>query len=203
VEFFTPRDAPTCVNDDFRVYFDEPDLPDGTCETAACRCTDCWRAGRGQDDDVQPPLLVALSQGSWSRPRGGDERAAQARIVHNVERLLRGRWSGLSRFYMEKTLRGEDRFWSARSGKMETLWPELVNTAVFGAMPSLKRVELDSALKRLVAAGRVVVVDPSHLFRWAAHARSQEAQEARRATEARRAAEGKAEPFRAPFETTS
>ena len=97
VEFFGRRETPSCVNDDFRIYFEEPHLPAGTCVTDANRCTGCWRAGHGGADAVRPRLLEVLTD---ARPRparrtDGEMRGLQSRIARNVERLLRARWGPL------------------------------------------------------------------------------------------------------------
>ncbi len=187
VEFFGRREAPTCVNDDFRAYFEEASLPDGTCATDACRCSGCWRAGHGGADAVRPRLLEVLTD---ARPRParrteGEMRGIQSRIARNVERLLRARWGSLTPFYIEKTLRGEDHFYSRRTGKMEPLWPELVNSAVFGSMPSLKRATLDATLAALEAADKVRrVSDDPPRYRYAEHIRTEEARAARAAANA-------------------
>ena len=184
MEFFARRPTPSCVNDDFRAYFDEPDLPPGTCATPDCRCSGCWLAGSGGDDDVRPRLLSALAD---ARLRPGhtvaESRAARARIVSNIERLLRARWGALSRFAIDKTLRGEDRYMNRRSGRMEALWPELVNSAVFGSTPGLRSADLDEALTALIASGRVTLVgDPPGRYRWTGHIRTEAERAAWRAS---------------------
>jgi RecQ family ATP-dependent DNA helicase len=186
VEFFGRRETPSCVNDDFRIYFEEPHLPAGTCVTDANRCTGCWRAGHGGADAVRPRLLEVLTD---ARPRparrtDGEMRGLQSRIARNVERLLRARWGPLTPFYIEKTLRGEDHFFSRRSGTMEPLWPELVNSAVFGSMPSLKRADLAAALTALEGADRIRLVaeDPPR-YRYAEHLRTEETRAARAAAQ--------------------
>ena len=181
VEFFGRRESPTCVNDDFRLYFEEPTLPEGTCSTDASRCSGCWRAGHGGADAVRPRLLEVLTD---ARPRParrteGEMRGLQSRIGRNVERLLRARWGSLTPFLIEKTLRGEDHFYSRKTGKMEPLWPELVNSAVFGAMPSLKRADLDATIVALEAADKVRrVAGDMPRFRYVEHIRTEEARAA-------------------------
>jgi Rad3-related DNA helicase/DNA polymerase III epsilon subunit-like protein len=189
VSFFSRRPTPTCVNDDFREYFGVPDLPPGTCATDLCRCSGCWLAGRGGPDAVRPRLLATLTD---ARPRparlsAGELRGAHGRIARNVERLLRARWGALSVFAIEKTLRGEDHFYSRRSGRMEPLWPDLVNSAVFGVMPALRTADLEAALEALVAADRVRRVgDGQPRYRYAEHVRTEEARAAWAAAKASR-----------------
>jgi Rad3-related DNA helicase len=187
VEFFGRRDTPTCVNDDFRLYFEEAGLPEGTCSSDANRCSGCWRAGHGGADAVRPRLLEVFTD---ARPRParrteGEMRGLQSRIARNVERLLRARWGALTPFAIEKTLRGEDHFYSRRTGKMEPLWPDLVNSAVFGSMPSLRRTNLEVTLVALEAADKVRrVVDDPPRYRYAEHVRTEGARAARSAARA-------------------
>lgn len=186
VEFFGRRESPTCVNDDFRIYFEEPELPEGTCATDANRCTGCWRAGHGGADAVRPHLLEVLTDARPRSPRRteGETRGFHGRIARNVERLMRARWGAMTAFYVEKTLRGEDHFYSRRSGKMEPLWPELVNSAVFGSMPSLKRADLAAALTALEDADKIRrVADDPPRYRFVEHIRSEEGRAAREATQ--------------------
>jgi hypothetical protein len=179
VEFFSRRPAPTCVNDDFRAYFEEAALPPGTCATDACRCSGCWLAGHGGPDAVRPTLLPVLTGARARRPArqtAGELRGVAGRIARNVERLLRARWGSLTAFPIEKTLRGEDHYFSRRSGKMEPLWPELVNSAVFGSMPGLRRPDLAAALDALEAADRIRrVADDPPKYRYTEHIRTEEA----------------------------
>jgi RecQ family ATP-dependent DNA helicase len=160
VTFLTKQEVPTCVNDDFRAYFQEKELPANTCSTDENRCSGCWWAGQGAFDAVRPVLLEVLTD---RRPRparaGADARGVQSRVAKNIERLLRGRSGGLSEFIMAKTLRGEDHYWSKRAGKMQALWPELVNTAVFGAIPSLRPEDMTAALGALVKADKIRLLD--------------------------------------------
>lgn len=178
VGFFQRRKEPCCVNDEFREYFEEPSLPDGVCTTAECRCSGCWRAGRGADGEVLPALLAALTD-HVVRPSErtvSDRRAAAARASRNVERLLRARWGALGAGAIAKTLRGEDHWYSKRTRQRKPLWPDLVNTAVFGSMPGLRKDDLATALKALVASGRVTEVDGR--YRLADHIRAEEARAA-------------------------
>lgn len=182
VGFFQRREEPGCVNNEFREYFEEPSLPDGVCATAECRCSGCWRAGRGSDGDVRPPLLAALTDhvARPGRRTVSDQRAAAARAARNIERLLRARWGALGAWAIAKTLRGEDHWYSKRTGRMEPMWPELVNTAVFGSMPGLRNDDLAAALEALVASGRVTEVDNLR-YRLTDHVRADEARTARAA----------------------
>lgn len=186
VEFFGRRDTPTCVNDDFRLYFEEPVLPSGTCSTDANRCSGCWRAGHGGVDAIRPRLLEVLTD---ARPRPtrrteGETRGLQSRIGRNVERLLRARWGSLTPFLIEKTLRGEDHFYSRKTGTTEPLWPELVNSSVFGAMPSLKRADLEATIVALEAADKVRrIAGDMPRYRYAEHSRTEEARAARAAAQ--------------------
>lgn len=180
VGFFTRREEPGCVNDEFREYFEEPTLPAGVCETPECRCSGCWRAGRIADGDVRPPLLAALTD-HLARPAArtaGDHRAAAARASRNIERLLRSRWGALRAWAIAKTLRGQDHWYSKRTARMEPMWPELVDSAVFGSMPGLRDDDLAAALEALVASGRVTEVDAGR-FRLTDHIRADEARTAR------------------------
>jgi ATP-dependent DNA helicase RecQ len=157
ISFFTRRERPGCVNDDFRAYFEARDLPAGTCASDAVRCSGCWLRGEGGETAIRPPLLVSLTDARPHGRRGAAEaKVRESRIVRQVERLLRTRRGGLAAYYMEKTLRGEDHFWSAKTGRMEPLWPELVNSASFGVMPGLRREDLGAALDAMRAAGRLV-----------------------------------------------
>ena len=182
MEFFSRRPAPTCGNDDFRAYFEETSLPPDTCAADVCRCSGCWLAGHGGPDAVRPPLLTVLTDARARRPAhqtAGELRGVAGRIARNVERLLRGRWGALTAFPIEKTLRGEDHFFSRRSGKMEPLWPELVNSAVFGSMPGLRRPDLEAALAALEAADRIRrVADDPPKYRYAEHIRTEQARAA-------------------------
>jgi ATP-dependent DNA helicase RecQ len=158
--FFSPGAAKPCVNDDFRVYFEEPDLPPGTCGTDRRLCSGCWRAGKGSG--ATPALLAALTD-ARARPKPGENaRLVQSRITRHVRRLLRIRRTPLGRFLIEKTLRGDDPYWSPVRKQMVPLWPELANSAVFGAIPALRRVDLDAVLAVLVAVGEATLIENDH-----------------------------------------
>ncbi|MGD0019965.1 MAG: DEAD/DEAH box helicase [Candidatus Limnocylindrales bacterium] len=166
VRFFDRGPEPGCVNSAFAAYFEEPSLPEGTCATDAVRCSGCWLAGHGGIAAVRPALLRTLTDAQPRPTRTtADARAIASRAARNIERLMRGRSGGLSRFHMFKTLRGEDRFWSKRTGRMEPLWPELTNSAVFGAMPSLRDADLDAAVAALVAADHIRLVPEINAYR--------------------------------------
>jgi RecQ family ATP-dependent DNA helicase len=197
VEFFSRRETPTCVNDDFRAYFEAEGLPEGTCETPANRCSGCWRAGKGAEGDARPLLHGVLTDARPRRAalREGELRGVQSRIVRNVERLLRARWSGLSAFHIEKTLRGEDHYWSQRADGMQPLWPELVNSAVFGSMPSLGTPDLKAALDAMVAADKLRLTADEHpRYRSVEHVRSAETRATRNSAAAAAAGPPAARP---------
>lgn len=180
VGFFTRHEEPGCVNDEFREYFEESTLPNGVCATPDCRCSGCWRAGRIADGDIRPPLLATLTD-HVARPAArtvGDHRAAAARASRNIERLLRARWGSLGAWAIAKTLRGQDHWYSKRTGRMEPMWPELVDSAVFGSMPGLRDDDLAAALEALVASGRVTEVETGR-YRLTEHIRAEEARSAR------------------------
>jgi hypothetical protein len=81
---------------------------------------------------------------------------------------------------MAKTLRGEDHYWSKRAGKMQALWPELVNTAVFGAIPSLRPEDMTAALGALVKADKIRLLDDGFgTYRLTERVVAQEIREAR------------------------
>lgn len=178
IEFFMRKETPTCVNDDFRAYFEVGELPAGTCAKPDVRCSGCWL--RGVTEEPRPPLLQALTDTRPRNRRNADEtRQARARVAANVVRLLRARWWGLPAFFIEKTLRGQDTY-PTKNG-MRQLRPELVNNAVFGAVPDLRREDLAAALDALVAAGRLVV-EPGEYpsYRWSANVEVEAARAARK-----------------------
>ena len=186
------------MNDDFRSYFEEHALPEGTCATDGVRCSGCWRAGLGGEAE-RPALYAVLTDAAprTGRPTEGERRAATGRAARHVERLLRFRWRGLHPAFIYRTLRGTDPYFHKASQTMKPLWPELVATSVFGVMPSISWAELDAALSALVAAGRVVI-DDRGIARHIDHVRRDEARatwaEARAAEAAEAAASGAGSP---------
>ena len=182
IGFFTRKEAPTCVNDDFRAYFEVDELPKGTCAEAEVRCSGCWL--RGATEELRPPLLQALADTRPRNRRSPDEtKQARTRIARDVVSLLRSRWWGLSAFFIEKTLRGQDTY-ATKSG-MRQLRAELVNHAVFGSVPDLRREDLAAALDALVAAARLVL-EPGEYpsYRWSANVEAEVARAARKAAAA-------------------
>jgi ATP-dependent DNA helicase RecQ len=188
VGFFTRPSAPTCVNDDFRRYFEEPTLPEHTCDRDERRCSGCWLLGLDGGAGVPPPLYDALSTArARTHKSAGEVRAGQARTARHLEKLLRARWKPLAPFWMFKTLRGEDSFYSPRAKKMLPLYPELVNSAIYGAQPGLRQPDLDAALASLVASGQVTKTSSApDLYRWSEHLRAEAARAERAAAAAAR-----------------
>lgn len=183
VGFFSrnPR-KPTCVNDDFRGYFEVGDLPDGTCSTDTRRCSGCWLLGH---DGERPATLRTLTDGVSRVPKlsESERKVVVSRATRNIERLLRIRYRGLQPFLISQTLRGQDAYFSKRDNKVVPLYPELVATAVFGSMPSLQREDIDAAIKALVDGGRAVMADGNRV-RLAEHVANDEIRAARAAAKA-------------------
>jgi Rad3-related DNA helicase/DNA polymerase III epsilon subunit-like protein len=179
VEFFTQQPTPSCVNDDLRAYFAEPSLPTGTCATPARRCSGCWRLIEASDRGEMPPLYSALVD-AVARPArlsAAERKAIASRAARHVERLLRFRYRGLHPFLIYMTIRGQDRWWSRHDNTSHSLRPELVNTAVFGTMPSLAEEDFKVALEALVVVGRVVETEDG-IVRLAEYANRDAAREA-------------------------
>lgn len=186
VGFFQRKVPPTCVNDDFRSYFEVTDLPDGTCATDARRCSGCWLHGWPGE---KPAILRSLADGVTRAPRPteAEHKAIVARAARNTERLLRIRYWGTHPMFISATLRGRDTIFSKHDNKVVPLYPELIATAVFGSMPSLRREDLDAAIAALVGGGRVKVVQGNRL-RLVEHITNDEIRIARAAAKAAAAA---------------
>lgn len=173
---------PTCVNNDFRDYFEVKDVPEGTCATDTRRCSGCWLHGH---DGERPAILRTLTDGVSRAPKltDSEHKVVVSRAARNIERLLRIRYWGLHPFLISQTLRGQEAYFSKRDNKVVPLYPELIATVVFGSMPSLQFDDLDAAIKALIDGGRAVIAEGNRV-RLVEHVANDEIRAARAAAKA-------------------
>ena len=141
----------TCVNDDFREYFGHNALPSGTCKGDR-RCSICWGSAR---DGSSPAVLQVLSSavtGKSRRKEVVDRAPVRRRAAVHIIRLLRWRRTGLGPFFLRLTLKGEEFYWTKQREK-KAIFPQLVESAAFGALPGLTEDDLDETLQELVDNG--------------------------------------------------
>lgn len=154
-DFFNAKD---CVNDHFRNYFDESDLPPEACTTYLCSsCQD------GADVEQVPELFsrltAAVSGRAYRAPQADPQHArVRRRAASHSMRILRYRWKGIGRLQLLKTLQGEDGYWLKDSG-YSPLPQELIESSVFGKMPGLKLDDLEIVLDEFMEQGLVIKND--------------------------------------------
>ncbi|ANZ39111.1 hypothetical protein BBK82_26585 [Lentzea guizhouensis] len=148
-----------CVNQGFAEYFGRPgqSLPEGTCNSSACRCSSCW--GTAEDPVLRPALLNALNT-PRPRPSANRDGAPYHEAVERyVRALLWDNYRGLTAGMLHRVLRGDDVFLSSRSGRLRPLWPRLLYHRLRGVDPGIKTGHVEDALVRLGGAGEVVLTD--------------------------------------------
>ena len=154
-DFFA--DISTCANRKFADYF-SVDVPAGCCTTAANRCSSCWdfRADWAPGDKEPPSGKAFLTE----RPRPAGWRvgagARARRLDEQVRMLLWAVDRGLSDRDLQLALRGQDAWFYARASRWIRLPSAVVTSRFFGANPSVSLSQIQEALARLTADGRVV-----------------------------------------------
>ncbi|MGH2382625.1 MAG: DEAD/DEAH box helicase, partial [Candidatus Limnocylindria bacterium] len=156
IDFFN---SSNCINDDFRAYFDHPTLPPGTCDGDR-RCSICW--GAVANGDGSPSALAVLTSAVTGRARRkaptADRAPIRRRAAVHVMRLLRWKRGGVIAFFLFLTLKGEESYWS-KQGEKRAIWPELVESSAFGALPGITREDLEETLEELMSQGALAVTD--------------------------------------------
>jgi hypothetical protein len=164
IDFFN---SSACINDDFRDYFAHDALPEGTCEGDR-RCSICW--GTVSDGNGSPSLLQVMSSAvtgpARRKPTAEDRAPVRKRAAVHIVRLLRWRRTGLSPFMLMKTLQGQEFYWTKQREK-KAIFPQLVESAAFGALPGLTDDDLDLTLQELVDAGVLVMTPDGFRYRMA------------------------------------
>ncbi|MEY9937593.1 DEAD/DEAH box helicase [Streptacidiphilus sp. MAP5-3] len=177
-EFFT--DSTVCANQKFADYFGVADLPQGCCSTAANRCSACWDAPTWSAGQVKPKAAVALET-PRPRPAGARTDAVhrQRRLDEQVYRLVWEVFAGVYTRDLYRALRGEETYFQPRTRRRVRLRTGLVNSRFFGANPAVRLGDIDDALGRLEALGKVVAQGPR--WREAGHVRREDVRAARAA----------------------
>jgi RecQ family ATP-dependent DNA helicase len=154
-DFFA--DVRTCANRKFADYF-AVDVPEACCTTAANRCSSCWdfRADWARGDKEPSAGRAFLTE--RPRPAGWrvDAGARARRLDEQVRMLLWAVDRGLSDRDVQLALRGQDAWFYARGGRWIRLPTAVVTSRFFGANPSVALPQVQGALARLTADGRVV-----------------------------------------------
>ncbi|MEU5907046.1 DEAD/DEAH box helicase [Micromonospora sp. NPDC047467] len=158
-----------CANVGFTEYFGQAGqpVPDGTCSTAACRCSTCWSTS--SDTTSTPALLNALNT---PRPRPSADRDGapyQAAVDRYVRALLWDNYRGLTAGMLHRVLRGDDSYLSSLSGRLRPLWPQLLYHRLRGVDPGIKLTHVNDALIRLGNAGEAVLTDLGRVWRLRRH----------------------------------
>ncbi|WP_233258189.1 DEAD/DEAH box helicase [Micromonospora sp. S4605] len=158
-----------CANVGFADYFGQPgqSVPDGTCSTAACRCSTCWSSSA--DTTPTPVLLNALNT---PRPRPAADRDGapyQAAVDRYLRALLWDNFHGLTAGMLHRVLRGDEAYRDSRSGRLRPLWPQLLYHRLRGVDPGMKLTHVTDALARLEAAGEAALTDGGRVWRLRRH----------------------------------
>jgi Rad3-related DNA helicase len=158
-----------CANQGLAEYFGRPgqSLPEGTCSTSACRCSNCW--ANAEDLAPRPALLDALNT---PRPRPSANRDGalyQAAVERYVRALLWDNYRGLTVGMLHRVLRGDDAYLSSRSGRLRPLWPQLLYHRLRGVDPGIRIGHVQDALVRLSGAGEVTLTDGERVWRLRRH----------------------------------
>ncbi len=154
-DFFA--DVKTCANRKFADYF-AVDVPEACCTTAANRCSSCWdfRADWAPGDKEPSSGKAFLTE--RPRPAGWrvDAGARARRLDEQVRMLLWAVDRGLSDRDVQLALRGQDAWFYARAARWIRLPTAVVTSRFFGANPSVTLPQIQEALARLTAEGRIV-----------------------------------------------
>ena len=153
-DFFA--DVRTCANRKFADYF-AVDVPEACCTTAANRCSSCWdfRADWAPGDREPPSARAFLTE--RPRPAGWrvDAAARAWRLDEQVRMLLWAVDRGLSDRDVQLALRGQDAWFYARGVRWVRLPTAVVTSRFFGVNPAVTLPQIQEALARLTADGRV------------------------------------------------
>jgi hypothetical protein len=158
-----------CANTGFAKYFGQPGqpLPEGTCSTAACRCSSCWSTT--DDTELEPALLSALNT---PRPRPSANRDGapyQAAVERYVRALLWDNYRGLTAGMLHRVLRGDEAYMSGKLGRLRPLWPQLLYHRLRGVDPGIKLIHVEDALARLSSTGEVTLTSGERVWRLQRH----------------------------------
>ncbi|GAB3939312.1 hypothetical protein GCM10027614_21250 [Micromonospora vulcania] len=158
-----------CANVGFTEYFGQAGqpVPDGTCSTAACRCSTCWSTS--SDTTSTPALLNALNTPQPRPSADRDGAPYQAAVDRYVRALLWDNYRGLTAGMLHRVLRGDDSYLSSRSGRLRPLWPQLLYHRLRGVDPGIKLIHVNDALIRLDNAGEAVLTDLGRVWRLRRH----------------------------------
>jgi RecQ family ATP-dependent DNA helicase len=149
-------DSDDCANTGFASYFSltgTPQLPDGVCSTAACRCSTCWATST--EPAATPALLAALNT---PRPRPAARRDAapyRDAVERYVRSLLWDNYRGLTVPMIHRVLHGDETYLSAQTGRRRPLWPRLLYHRLRGVDPGIQISHVQDAVTALAAAGEV------------------------------------------------
>ncbi len=158
--------ATDCANAGFARYFQVDELPGEVCRHGVTRCSACWNDRTvAESGEPLPPLLTALRR---SRPRPNSATAAGRPLAErtldmHVDSLLWENRGGLTPGIIGKVLRGDDSYFSTRTGTICRLWPPLYETRHRGSSPGASINAVEASLDRL--RGRGVAVRAGALWR--------------------------------------
>ncbi|MEU5425271.1 DEAD/DEAH box helicase [Streptomyces olivoreticuli] len=153
-----------CAQRAFADYFGAPDLPEGCCATARCRCSACWDTGRWPVEERRPAVAEAFYS---PRPRDGgrtDTALRDQRVDLQVHRLLQLQPQGVHPRRLWHALRGDEFAYNPRSRKMIPLPKAIRDSRHFGGRADLPYPKVGESLMRL-AAGGAAIEGPEGLWR--------------------------------------
>ncbi len=179
-------DGSRCTHEGFAAHFGADLLPEGTCATAAVRCSWHWNdSGTVAADPAEAPPLHRAFFTPRPQPAAATAtgRAAfERRLRRHISDLLWHEYRGLTALMLRRVLNGEDSWYSPTLRRRRRLWPSLLHHRLRGAMIGVRLAAVEAALVGLAADG--VVAEVAGRWRLAEHIGADEARAARDAARA-------------------
>jgi ATP-dependent DNA helicase RecQ len=163
-DFF--EDTSTCAQRKFADYFGVPELPDGCCSSARCRCSACWATPDWPSDERRPTVAQAFESVAPRTGGGADEALRTQRLDSHASRLIRLMPRGIHPRTLWHAMRGDETAYSPIRKQSVPLPRALRDSRHFGGRLSLPYGEVEKSLLRLAEAGAVTATEDG---RW--HAR--------------------------------
>lgn len=150
-DFF--EDTTACAQRKFADYFGVPELPDGCCSTARCRCSACWTSPDWPAHERRPAVARAF-ESTAPRTGGGVDTALRAqRLDNQAYRLTRLMPHGIHPRTLWHALRGDETSYHAQRRQQVSLPRPLRESRHFGGRADISYAEVEKSLLRLAEAG--------------------------------------------------
>ncbi|MCC3769569.1 DEAD/DEAH box helicase [Streptomyces sp. UNOC14_S4] len=150
-DFF--EDTTTCAHRKFADYFGTPELPEGCCGNARCRCSACWVVPDWPANERRPAVAQAFESAAPQAGGSADSTMRTRRLDHHVYRLVRLMRGGIHPRMLWHALRGEEAPYHPLRQRRVPLPRTLRDSRHFGGRVDLSYGEVEKSLLRLAETG--------------------------------------------------